>query len=119
MKTILKLEEMLMLIACIFALIWIKAAWWYYLALLLGPDIGIAAYAFGNKVGAVCYNLFHHKGIATVLIITGIFYNQQLMLMIGLIMLGHSSMDRLFGYGLKYKQGFKFTHLVIIGKNIM
>lgn len=31
-------------------------------------------------------------------------------------MIGHSSIDRIFGYGLKYKEGFGFTHLGKIGK---
>lgn len=31
-------------------------------------------------------------------------------------MLGHSAMDRLFGYGLKYNKGFKYTHLGEIGR---
>ncbi|MEO6611453.1 MAG: DUF4260 family protein [Chitinophagaceae bacterium] len=29
---------------------------------------------------------------------------------------GHSSMDRMFGYGLKTNEGFKYTHLGMIGK---
>lgn len=28
----------------------------------------------------------------------------------------HSAMDRIFGYGLKHENGFKFTHLREIGK---
>jgi len=31
-------------------------------------------------------------------------------------MFGHSSMDRMFGYGLKTEEGFKYTHLGMIGK---
>jgi len=38
------------------------------------------------------------------------------MQVIGIILFGHSSMDRMFGYGLKLGQGFKYTHLGIIGK---
>ncbi len=32
------------------------------------------------------------------------------------IQLGHSAMDRVFGYGLKYTTGFQDTHLGKIGK---
>ena len=117
MKVILKLEEMGMLIASILALMWLKVEWWYYPILFLGPDIGIAGYVFGNKVGAACYNILHHKGIAAALMAAGLFYDQQMLLVTGLIMFGHSSMDRMAGYGLKYEQGFKFTHLGVIGKN--
>jgi hypothetical protein len=34
----------------------------------------------------------------------------------GLILLGHSSLDRALGYGLKYPDAFQNTHLGIIGK---
>jgi hypothetical protein len=33
----------------------------------------------------------------------------------GIILFGHSSMDRIFGYGLKLNEGFKFTHLGLVG----
>jgi hypothetical protein len=34
----------------------------------------------------------------------------------GIILFGHSSMDRSLGYGLKLNEGFKYTHLGMIGK---
>jgi hypothetical protein len=34
----------------------------------------------------------------------------------GVILFGHSSMDRMMRYGLKYFTGFRFTHLGKIGK---
>ncbi|MBC8508108.1 MAG: DUF4260 family protein [Anaerolineales bacterium] len=37
--------------------------------------------------------------------------------LIGVIMLGHSSLDRVIGYGLKYPDSFQHTHLGMIGKN--
>jgi hypothetical protein len=35
--------------------------------------------------------------------------------LIGTILFIHIAMDRIFGYGLKYDKGFKFTHLGEIG----
>ena len=35
----------------------------------------------------------------------------------GLILFGHSSMDRILGYGLKYPDSFEHTHLGMIGKS--
>jgi Domain of unknown function (DUF4260) len=35
----------------------------------------------------------------------------------GLIILGHSSFDRILGYGLKYSDAFQHTHLGMIGRN--
>jgi hypothetical protein len=37
------------------------------------------------------------------------------MQLIGVIMFSHAAFDRLLGYGLKYEEGFKFTHLGAIG----
>jgi hypothetical protein len=34
----------------------------------------------------------------------------------GIVLFGHASMDRMLGYGLKTSEGFKYTHLGIIGK---
>lgn len=115
MKTIVKLEELAMFTASIFALAYLKVDWWYYLVLFLGPDIGMLGYVFGNKVGAFCYNVFHHKAIAVVLILVGFVYTSWPLQVGGLILFGHSAMDRMLGYGLKYNQGFKFTHLGTIG----
>jgi hypothetical protein len=73
-------------------------------------------YLLGNKVGAASYNIFHHKGIAVILFAMGCIYNNEELLLAGIILFGHSSMDRMFGYGLKTNEGFKFTHLGVIGK---
>lgn len=116
MKNIIRLEEMGMLLASIFALVYLKVEWWYYLILFLGPDISMVGYLINNRIGAVLYNIFHHKGIALTILVTGFIYNNWIMQVVGLILFGHSSMDRMAGYGLKYNEGFKFTHLGTIGK---
>jgi hypothetical protein len=76
----------------------------------------LGGYAFGNKVGAVAYNLFHHRGIAVLVYLVGIYTSNQVVQLIGVVLLAHSSMDRMFGYGLKYEKGIRFTHLGEIGK---
>jgi hypothetical protein len=48
--------------------------------------------------------------------VLGAYFNNQLLQLIGLILFGHSSMDRALGYGLKYPDSFQNTHLGIIGK---
>jgi len=116
MKTLLQLEEMAMYGACIYVLTLFKVDWWWYPIMVLGPDISMLGYLAGNKIGADIYNLFHHKGIATAVAVTGVIMKNELLLIIGIVLFGHSSQDRLFGYGLKYEKGFKFTHLGEIGK---
>ena len=116
MKNIIRLEEMAMLAMSIAALYSFNVAWWFYLLMALGPDISLLGYLAGNKTGAFIYNLAHHKGIAIIVFVTGLFLDNDMLVFSGIILFGHSSMDRIFGYGLKYEAGFKFTHLGTIGK---
>lgn len=116
MKKLIKLEELAIVAGTAYMLYWLQVDWWWYLLLLVGPDISMVGYTAGNKVGGICYNLFHHKGIAVALMITGLVLEINPLLYIGLVLFGHSSLDRFLGYGLKLKEGFRFTHLGEIGK---
>jgi hypothetical protein len=116
MKNLLKLEEAAMFGLCVYALYTLNVPWWCYLLMLLGPDISMIGYVAGNKVGAATYNLFHHKGLSVALFAIGWSTNNVQLQIAGIILFGHSSMDRMFGYGLKLPEGFKYTHLGIIGK---
>lgn len=116
MKNILKLEELLMFALGIYLFSLLDFAWWWFVALLLTPDIGMLGYLFGNRIGAASYNLFHHKGLAILIYLTGIFLSVSLCQLIGIILFSHACFDRIFGYGLKYEKGFKYTHLGEIGQ---
>lgn len=85
------------------------------MVLILLPDIGMLGYLGGNKIGAFSYNLFHHKGIAIVIYLLGLYLVLPIVQLIGIILFSHASFDRALGYGLKYDKGFKFTHLGSIG----
>ncbi|MBP4139529.1 DUF4260 domain-containing protein [Flavobacterium geliluteum] len=116
MKNIIKLESLGLFILGIYLFSLLNYDWWWFLILILGPDISILGYVFGNKTGACSYNLFHHQGIAILLYLLGIFFANLSLQLLGIIMFSHSAMDRFFGYGLKLRKGFKFTHLGEIGK---
>jgi hypothetical protein len=47
----------------------------------------------------------------------GVVLDIDLYKMVGLIWLSHIGFDRSLGYGLKYEEGFTFTHLGKIGKS--
>ncbi|PVW17386.1 DUF4260 domain-containing protein [Marixanthomonas spongiae] len=117
MKTILKIEELAQFIFGIFLFSQLDFSWWVFPALLLVPDIGMLGYTINPRMGAVTYNLFHHKAIAILLIVVGILYFGEICTLIGVILFSHSAMDRIFGYGLKYPDSFKNTHLGSIGNN--
>lgn len=115
MKNLIRLEELAMFAFSILLFNELPFAWWWFPALILAPDIGMLGYAFGDKIGAYAYNLFHHKGVA-ILVYTIVWWlSNDYFLLSGIILFGHASMDRIFGYGLKYETGFKFTHLGEIG----
>ena len=115
MKTLIKLEEFMMFTLGIFMFGLLGYQWWWFLILILVPDVGMLGYLLGDKVGAITYNLFHHKGLAIILYFAGMYLSSSMIQLAGVILFAHASMDRVFGYGLKYDKGFKYTHLGEIG----
>jgi hypothetical protein len=84
---------------------------WLFLALILAPDLSMAAYAAGPRIGALGYNALHTLVGPLVVGTVGIVADWKLGLEIALIWLAHIGIDRLMGYGLKYPTAFKDTHL--------
>jgi hypothetical protein len=115
MKNIIRIEEAAMFLLSIYLFAQLHFAWWWFPALILLPDLSMVGYLINNKIGAVCYDFVHHKAVAILLYILGLHFNNETLQLAGLILFGHSSMDRMMGYGLKYFEGFKFTHLGVIG----
>lgn len=116
MKRIIQLEELGMLLLSIYLFNLLPFEWWWFAVLFLTPDVSMLGYMLGNRFGAICYNLFHHKGIAVMIYIAGFVFENDVLKFAGLILFGHASFDRMLGYGLKKFDGFKFTHLGTIGK---
>lgn len=116
MKLCLKLEELLMFTLGVYLFSKLDYSWWWFLALLLAPDVSMLGYLINSKTGAFTYNLFHHKGIAILMYLLGIYFQYEFMKLMGVMIFSHASLDRVFGYGLKYFDDFKLTHLGRIGK---
>lgn len=111
MKNLLRLEELAMFLLSIYLFSLLDYVWWMYLVLILTPDIGMLGYLVNTRFGATTYNLFHHKGIALIVGFLGVWWGISELQLIGIILFGHASMDRIFGYGLKFNDSFKHTHL--------
>lgn len=111
MKWLLKLELASLVILSVWLFSQLELSWWLYPVLFLVPDIGMIGYIINSKLGAWTYNLTHHLGLATILVMVGVIVGVQVIELAGIVMLGHSAFDRLFGFGLKYEDGFKHTHL--------
>ncbi|GAA3635611.1 DUF4260 domain-containing protein [Flavivirga jejuensis] len=116
MKTSLKIEELFMFIFGIYLFSGLNFSWWWFVVLILTPDIGMLGYLLGPKIGAITYNLCHHKAIAVSVYFIGIIAQNDIVKLIGIILFSHACFDRIFGYGLKYFDNFKHTHLGHIGK---
>lgn len=115
MHKALKMEELAMFGFSIYLFTITEFHWWWYPVLFLLPDIGMIGYIINSKVGAITYNLLHDKATAVILKIIGYAFGLHWVLLIGIIMFGHASFDRALGFGLKYHDDFKHTHLGWIG----
>ena len=89
---------------------------WAWAILFFAPDIGMTGYLVNNKIGAVSYNLFHHKGVALAVGFIGYFLLNDVLVAVGALLFAHSSFDRMLGYGLKHETGFGDTHLGRVGR---
>ena len=117
MNKIIRLEEMAQFIAVIVALYYlpVQISWWAWPIIFLLPDLSMIGYLLSPAAGAVTYNVIHHKVIAIVIGAAGFYLGLPYLTMAGLVLYGHSSMDRMMGYGLKYFDAFKHTHLGMMG----
>ncbi|MFC6998833.1 DUF4260 domain-containing protein [Rufibacter roseus] len=118
MKLLISLEELAKMAAAYLFSLYLGYSWWMFFALLLLPDLSMLGYLFGPRVGAWVYNLFHHQGVALLTAAVGFMLHHPELQLAGVVMFGHSAMDRALGYGLKYSDNFKNTHLGWIGGEV-
>ncbi|WP_455660668.1 DUF4260 domain-containing protein [Pradoshia sp.] len=84
---------------------------WLFFVLLLLPDITMIGYALNKSIGADVYNFGHSLIIPLLLAACYFLFSKDYLLIISLIWLSHICMDRLLGFGLKYKDSFNHTHI--------
>ena len=92
------------------SLVWILPA-------LLAPDLSIAGYAAGPRIGAVAYNAVHNLVLALGLLAIGFLMASTPFVLAGAVLIAHIGMDRTSGFGLKYATSFQDTHLGRIGRH--
>jgi len=115
-RFVLRLEGLCVLIAASVAYAKFGLGWGTFALFFLTPDISFFGYLAGPKVGAVSYNLAHSYIGAVTCLAAGVVVPAPTILCIGLIWCAHIGFDRTLGYGLKYPDGFGFTHLGRIGR---
>ncbi len=116
MKQALKLEELAKFLLGFVGTIYFGFSWWLFPVLILTPDISMLGYLAGPKAGATTYNIFHNQALAIIIFLTGCYEAIPELQLTGIILFSHSALDRSLGYGLKYPDDFKHTHLGWIGK---
>jgi hypothetical protein len=85
--------------------------WWLFLVLILAPDLSMLGYLAGPTVGRATYNAAHTYAVPVLLAVVGVLTGSDGATEIGLVWTAHIGIDRALGYGLKYRTGFKDTHL--------
>jgi hypothetical protein len=117
MKTLIRLEEFGQFLFSIYLFSLLPYPWWFYPLFFFAPDLSMLGYLISPRFGAVTYNLIHHKAIALGLFVVGALSHIPVISLMGVIFLGHTSLDRVLGYGLKHSDSFNNTHLGIIGRS--
>ena len=111
MKKLIQSEEVMIVALSIYLFSLLNQPWWLFLVLLLVPDIFMLGYIIDTKIGAIIYNIGHHRGISVAIFLLGMVLQLNVVSLIGVILFAHSSMDRIFGYGLKFSDAFTHTHM--------
>lgn len=68
-------------------------------------------YLINKRLGAIIYNIGHTYFTSSLIILIGLLFKNNSIILGGLILTAHIGMDRTIGYGLKYSSSFKDTHL--------
>ena len=90
--------------------------WIAFAALFLAPDLAMAGYLGGPRIGAAAYNLVHAYVGPLELPLVALALAAPAARALALIWIAHIGSDRALGYGLKYVTGFGDTHLGAIGR---
>jgi len=115
-RLLLRVEGLALLIAMVALYAWQGTSWWLFAVLFFTPDLSFAGYLLGSRPGAIVYNTVHTTVVPGAVLGIGVALGQPLAVALALIWLAHIGFDRALGYGLKYPDGFGFTHLGRIGR---
>ena len=116
MKSLLRLEELLMFAFSLYLFSGLDASWGLFALLFFTPDLSMLGYLINPRLGAWTYNLIHHKGTGITLYVLGFLLTIPWLTFAGILFFSHSSFDRILGYGLKHEDAFQNTHLGKIGR---
>jgi len=110
-KKLIHIEALIIFVGILFIYGHLNLNWWLFLLFLLAPDLSALGYLFGERIGAYTYNLVHTFLFPALILFFAYIFSIHILLVIGLIWSAHIAMDRTIGYGLKYSDNPKSTHL--------
>ncbi len=115
-RLVLRLEGLFIFAFSVLVYARLGAGWGVFALFFLAPDLSFLGYLAGPRVGALSYNSAHSLVGVLVVLSAGIVFSASVLITAGTIWAAHIGLDRALGYGLKYAQGFSFTHLGLMGR---
>ena len=115
-RTWLRVEGLAALVAG--AAIYLAAGgpWLLLVPFVLAVDVSMVGYLAGPRTGPLVYNLAHNQATGLLVLGAGAVSGISPLVLAGAVLVAHTGMDRLAGYGLKYPTAFGDTHLGRIGR---
>ena len=110
-KWLLRLEGLAVLLVSLYVYALFDYSWMLFFLFILAPDLSALGFLISQRVGAISYNIFHTYLVVWPFIFIGSIWANDWLLMIGLIFASHIGMDRILGYGLRYSNTMKESHL--------
>jgi hypothetical protein len=108
---LLRVEEAGLLTAAVLLYVHFHFSWLLFGVLFLAPDLFMLGYLMNSRTGAAIYNLGHVLFVPLGLFFVAYGGHRPVLMSISIIWAAHIAFDRLLGYGLKYPEHFKDTHL--------
>ena len=110
-KAWLRLEGLVVLALAIGLFFTTHEPWWLIPLIIFLPDLFMIGYLGNTRIGGFLYNLGHTYLLPAIVCAVSLWQRSDFGLAIGLLWFAHIGMDRVGGYGLKYPDSFKHTHL--------
>lgn len=112
---LLRLEALFVLAATLAAYaVLLHGRWWIFAVFFLAPDIALLGYVTKRlDLAAAFYNTVHNYVLPILLALASWKASRHTGEIAAAIWIAHIAFDRVLGFGLKYPQSFKETHLQV------
>jgi Domain of unknown function (DUF4260) len=112
---LLKLEALGVVAASLAFFAYLGVSWWWFAVLILVPDLSAIGYMGGSRLGSWFYDLAHTYVGPAILGVIGYLVHEPMTMAIATVWFSHIGVDQLIGYGLKFANDPKDTHLSRVG----